>query len=108
MRRYYHESQVGVTAGGLALLAGTVTALTFGVGKTVDANYGEEKARDYVEQNGYTDVDHQETNIMFVGVQGCDSNDAAGYEFTAVSPNDTPVEVTVCKGIFKGATLRQG
>lgn len=85
-----------------------VAALAVGQGVVVDRLYGEERAAEFVEQNGFTDLQLTSKKIALIGFRGCDGRDAVGYEFTAQAPNGTIADLRVCKGIFKGATLRQG
>ena len=79
------------------------------MGKVTDKRYGVEKAGEYLEQLGYTDVTPGGQTIWFPGVKGCDKSDAVMYRFDATTPNGTEGEsMIVCKGLFKGATARQG
>ena len=95
----------GVLAGIAALAIGTSWTL----GEIVKSGYNSSEAKEFVEQSGYTGVELSDTDTVLVGARGCGKGDAVKYEFTATSPNGTPnVSVDVCKGLFKGATIRQG
>lgn len=96
-------------AGGLIAAVGAGAYL--GPGKAVDATYGSDRAQDYVEQSGFTNVHHTDTDTTAMALRGCNSPEevAAGakYEFTATALNGEEVKLFVCKGLLKGATIRQ-
>lgn len=77
------------------------------VGEYVEAHYHDDDARAYLEDSGYTDLDLTDTDTVLVGFAGCDYSDGTKYEFSATSPTGNETEVMVCKGIFKGATIRE-
>lgn len=86
---------------GAAALAGII-----GPGLITDASYGDEKAAQYLEEAGYTDIELTGESKIFVGLQGCDTSDAVKYSFEVTAVNGVDTEVIVCKGMFKGATIR--
>lgn len=86
-----------------------VTGLWLGGAKLTDASYGVDKAENYLEQQGYTDIHSPETHITFVGWRGCGESDLVQYDFETTAPNgDQDVKMMVCKGFLKAATSRQG
>lgn len=96
----------GPVYAGMAALA---TAIVIGTPALTNATYGEERAKQYVEQMGFEDVTHVDTDWFFVGWQGCSDTDSVGYNFEAVADHDDEVvQLLVCKGLLKGATLREG
>lgn len=105
MSRYdSDEGGCGTSLAGIAL----VLAISAGVGEYVEKGYGPDKARTYLEQNGYNNASLTDTDTFMTGLQGCDATDAVKHEFIATAPNETRVKVMVCNGLFKGATIRQG
>src|SRR5574338_1701337 len=103
-----HEKNSGISQG--LVYAGFIgAALLMGRGCTaaVEASYDADAAAQTVEDMGFTEPQVTETNRWFVGFQGCDEKDSLGYEITAVNPQGKEVELLVCKGLFKGATIRQ-
>jgi hypothetical protein len=104
-----HERSTGVDVaivGGFIAVGLGANAL---LGAVVDGNYGADKAEDYVEQSGYTDVEHVDTDKFLVGWSDCGKDDIVKYAFEATAPNGVvDSKVIVCKGLFKSATLRQG
>lgn len=73
-----------------------------------ESNYGSDRGQQYLEQQGYKDVQPTGTNTLFVSWHGCGVNDIVQYNFKADAPNGDHVGMMVCKGLFKGATSRQG
>jgi hypothetical protein len=57
--------------------------------------------RALLESQGYTDVDAGGYSYF-----GCSEDDFFRTKFTATAPNGQPVKGVVCKGVFKGATVR--
>lgn len=55
---------------------------------------------------GFSDVQITGDSWLFVGWQGCDSGDGIKWDATAINPAGKRVNVFVCSGIFKGATIR--
>ena len=90
----------------VVVLSTLAVAGFFGPGIITDANYGEQKASQYLEESGYTDIQLTSKSQILVGWQGCDGNDSAKYSFEATALNGTDATVIVCKGMFKGATIR--
>ncbi len=105
-RRSSFESEGLSTGAKLAGLAVVGAAALFGPGLIADANYGEERAAQFLEKNGYENVEHLDTSTAFVGWQGCDGSDNVKYSFEATAQNGVDTTVLVCKGMFKGATIR--
>ena len=58
-------------------------------------------ARKVLDNQGWTPVKH-EGHVFF----GCGKGDLWRDEFVAKNPAGKEVEVIVCQGIFKGATIR--
>jgi hypothetical protein len=81
---------------------------SFVPGMLVDSGYGEEKAIEFAEDQGYSDVHLTDKDIFLPEWKGCGKSDVVGYDLEATSARGSQVELIVCKGIFKGATLRQG
>ena len=90
----------GVVLGAIGLAA------FLGPGIISDAGYGEEQATHYLEETGYTNVELTNKSRVLVGWQGCDGDDAVKYSFEATALNGADADVIVCKGMFKGATIR--
>ncbi len=56
---------------------------------------------------GFTDVTVTDENYMCMAWQGCDRNDAVGFEMTATNAQGERVDIMVCCGWpFKGCTIR--
>lgn len=72
------------------------------------ANYNSDDAQQYLEQQGYTNVQSEGTDVLFVGFKGCDGADNMKFSFEATGANGVDTHVMVCKGLFKAATARQG
>lgn len=85
----------------------TSSLLSLSCGVATDATYGQDEAQDFLEESGYTNIDHQETILLFPAIRGCGQDDFVGYEFEAVGPSGVETDVKVCKSLFKGATVRQ-
>lgn len=60
-----------------------------------------DSAKDVLEKQGYTNVD-----AGGYGWFSCSEDDWFKTQFKATSPTGQPVEGTVCKGVFKGSTIR--
>ncbi|MDB5180901.1 MAG: hypothetical protein JWO54_663 [Candidatus Saccharibacteria bacterium] len=91
-----------VAVGSVAIIVASITI----PGLLVDSFYGEESATQYIEENGYTNVELTGKSTMLVGIQGCDNNDFVKYSFEATALNGVDTTVMVCKGLFKSATIR--
>ncbi len=83
-------------------------SVDYGVGEIADHTYGADRAVAYAEQNGYTGVTLDGVEHLAVEFRGCSDSDEVGYELEGTAPNGVHAHILVCKGIFKGATLRQG
>jgi len=60
-----------------------------------------------VENQGYTDVEILDKDIVLVGWAGCSDDDAAAYEVKATNSLGKRVNLLVCAGWpFKGVTVR--
>ena len=55
---------------------------------------------------GFTQVEVQKSGIFFVGFHGCSDKDYSYYNVSALNPQGEPAELLVCKGLFKGYTVR--
>lgn len=60
-----------------------------------------QSAKEVLEAQGYTNVD-----AGGYGWFSCSEDDWYKTKFTATSPSGQTVEGTVCKGVFKGSTVR--
>ena len=85
---------------GLLLLGRGCTAATEA---SYDAQDAEQTATDF----GFTNPEVTETNRWLVGLQGCGEEDSIGFEIAAKNSNGDDVNLLICKGPLKGATLRQ-
>lgn len=111
MRRGYMPEKItsGIALFGTAItLGGLVGGVTWGQGEIIKASYSANDAKEYVKSNGYKDVKLEDIDTILVGARGCDQKDGASYEFSAEAPSGVEVDVLVCKGLLKSATLRQG
>jgi hypothetical protein len=106
---YGTERQSGVNIPtGLAYGLGLIAVALVGAGsaKIVDSNYGSDRAARYLEQQGYTNVVHTDTDYFLIF--GCGKGDTVKYDMEATAQNGDRVNAIVCKGLFKGATFRDG
>jgi hypothetical protein len=55
---------------------------------------------------GFTQVEVQKSGIFFPGFRGCSDKDYSYYKITALNSQGQPVDLLVCKGLFKGYTVR--
>ncbi len=55
---------------------------------------------------GYSNVEVKSHDWFMIGFRGCDEKDAAKFTAEAINPVGEKVEVIVCTGILKGATIR--
>lgn len=60
-----------------------------------------DSAKEVLENQGYTDVD-----AGGYGWFSCSEDDWFKTKFSAKSPSGQSVQGTVCKGLFKGSTIR--
>ena len=105
-RRFGNTLSEGSVVPRLVTLGVVGIASLFGPGIITDANYGDERAAQYLEEVGYTDVELTGESQFLVSWQGCDGTDAVKYSFEATAVNGVDTDVIVCKGMFKGATIR--
>lgn len=91
---------------GAALVAGFLL-LPRSCTAVVEQNYDATDAVATAEDMGFTDAEVTEVNRWYPGFQGCDEKDSIGFELNATNPNGDEVDLLVCKGLFKGATIRQ-
>lgn len=108
MRRGYMPERLSTPVAILGIALAFSGGASWVAGEITKATYGSDDAKEYVEDNGYTNVELEDTDTVFVGVRGCAQQDTLSYEFHADSPAGNEVDVLVCKGLLKGATLRQG
>ena len=108
MRRGYMPERITTPVAVLGIALAFSGGVGWGAGEITKATYGSDEAKEYVEDSGYTNVELEDTDTIFVGARGCGVQDVLGYEFSAESPSGSEVDVLVCKGLLKGATLRQG
>ncbi len=64
------------------------------------------KAVRALENQGFTEINIREKQVYFIGWRGCDQTDSARFVGTAKNPVGKVVPVSVCAGVFKGATIR--
>lgn len=81
--------------GALAL----AVALVLGVGSSIQEN--DSSVARILQASGYRDV-HLTGYRMF----SCSDDDFFRVGFTAVSPTGQPISGAVCRGVFKGHTIR--
>lgn len=112
-RNYVNPNRRRVYNGDNSLLApigmavATVALWSVNIAIT-NGSYGSERGQEYLEQQGYTNVESTGTHMFFVGFQGCGESDSVKYSFEATAPNGDSVDMMVCKGLFKAATIREG
>lgn len=57
--------------------------------------------------HGFTEYTIKDKDVIFVGLRGCQADEAAKFEVTATNPVGEKVDFLVCTGWpFKGATIR--
>lgn len=103
-----HEFSDNIDFAVYALAFTAIMGLNLGSGKVAESMYPTEEAAHFLDESGYTDIDHIDTDIFLTGLRGCGKGDGVKHEFTATGLNGDSVEVLVCDGIMKGATIRQG
>lgn len=77
--------------------------LVWGIG-AVTCN--DEGAANAARAMGFSQVEVQKSGFMFTGFRGCDEKDFSWYKVSAVNANGDNVNLRVCKGMFKGYTVR--
>lgn len=102
-----NRSELGLGLAAITVAGGLATGISYGGGILVDSLYGKRRAQEYVEQSGYTSVEFNRVNRVLVGFRGCGESDMAEYKFHAKAANGQEAKVIVCKGLLKGATIRQ-
>jgi hypothetical protein len=112
MNRYYnyHNTRKPSLKESLLLGAGVMgfaILAPYAGAKITESGFDSDDARRVAENSGYTDPEIIEVNRFFPGFQGCDKGDLLGFEMIAVAQNGAEVDLTICKGLFKAATLRQ-
>lgn len=83
-----------------------VLACTLGQGLLAQAIVPQERAVTALTDQGFTDVQITGKSWFLVGLKGCDSGDALVFYATATNPAGQKVDMMVCSGIIKGATIR--
>lgn len=104
--RYEHDGEVGRAVKTLVGLGVAGLAYLIAPGYVADSNYGSEAATEFLEGSGYSEVKLTDTSRVLVEWEGCGDDDDVKYSFEATSANGVDNEVIVCKGMFKGATIR--
>lgn len=66
----------------------------------------EKVAVDALHKQGFTDINITDKSWLFVGFIGCGDDDSVKFIATAKNPRNETVEIYVCAGWFKGATIR--
>lgn len=59
-----------------------------------------------LEAQGFVEIELKEKTYWWVSFRGCGSSDSVKFEFAAYNVRGNPVNVIVCDGWFKGATVR--
>lgn len=79
-----------------------VCLVIFAIGITTPL-WGVDKhgANQILSNQGYSEI-----KIQGYGWFSCSSSDWFSTKFTAISPNENKVDGVVCKGLFKGSTIR--
>ncbi len=128
--RLYPRSRIESSTGCAPYVVGglAAAAIAFGSYQITDAGYGEEGATQTLEEAGYTGIDYEGKSSTLFDWR-CGNGDTVAYRFTADSLNaETPtpdedtqetsanssrgvvqteqVDLLVCKGVLKGATIR--
>jgi len=80
-----------------------VFGLIWGIG-AVTVN--ESGAADATTAMGFSQVEVESSGFMFTGFRGCDEKDFSWYKVKAVNANGDDVTLRVCRGLFKGYTVR--
>jgi|GEM_PF-4972188 len=76
-------------------------------GPVTDVTYGSAQAEILLDHHGYTDTTLVDKSDFLANWQGCAGNDSVKYEFEAIAPDHKTVNVLVCKGLFKAATIHK-
>lgn len=66
----------------------------------------EKVAIDALHKQGFTDVNITDKSWLFVDFIGCGDDDYVKFTATVKNPRNETVEIYVCAGWFKGATIR--
>lgn len=94
-----NRSGILISIAALVLVLGGVW--TFGA-----ITVSEPGAQRAAETMGFTEVQVANSGFMFTSWRGCDDKDYSWYKVNAVNPTGESVELTVCRGLFKGYTVR--
>lgn len=86
-------------------LFGLVAFTVIGLFLTPGCTQSERDVKAIVESQGYTQVEKTGWGWLECG-SGKNNNESFRTKFTAKSPNGSTVRGAVCKGWFKGATVR--
>ena len=109
-RRTTNESipkQIALKAGVYAGAISIAVLLNRGCTAVTEMSYDTQDAEQTAEDMGFTQPEVTETSRWLVGLQGCDKYDSIGFEMTAINAQGQEVDILVCKGLLKGATVRQ-
>ena len=77
--------------------------IVFGIGAMT---VNEEGAANAATTMGFSQVEVQDSGFMFSSFRGCDGKDFSWYKVHAVNSNNQEVDLRVCRGLFKGYTVR--
>ncbi len=84
-----------------------VCALAFGLMWGVSAlTVNESGAANATTTMGFSQAKVQDSGFMFTAFRGCDEKDLSWYKVNAVNANGDEVNLRVCRGFFKGYTVR--
>jgi len=101
---YNHKGNRRRTTGVVGALM-FVAVLQAGCTVAAGAQYDDGKAQKSVENEGFTNINHEDTTYFPLTLRECAEADHVKHEFTATDPSGNKVKVKVCKGLFNGATI---
>lgn len=89
--------------GGIILfMVAALLVIGFGLGALVSSD----ASRHLLENQGFTSIQLEQKHIFVVELRGCSDEDNARFDYSAINPRGKRVNVQVCDGIIKGATIR--
>lgn len=107
---YYGRRSYG-TGNSLKFIAPIAVPIAFWAGMVAltSSGYDSDDGAQFLEEQGYTDVEPTGSSFILPNYQGCENSDLIIYKYETVAPNgDEDIDMIVCKGLFKGATTRRG
>ena len=89
------------------LFAFGITTLAFFILWGVSSmTVNETGAGDAAATMGFSEVEVLDSGFFFTSLRGCDEKDLSWYKVKAVNSNGDNVNLRVCRGLFKGYTVR--